>query len=72
MSNLNEKLTESLLEVISKAEQIGRNNARTQILELFQSMIDKPEFEAMTSTEVLRWLTQAIKMEHDVEMMPNE
>jgi hypothetical protein len=72
MSNLNDKLNDSLLDIIGKAEQLGRNNARTQVLELFQSIIDKPEFESMTSIEVIRWLTQAINMEHHIEMMPNE
>lgn len=59
MSNLSEQIV-SLAESSRKA---GKAQAEARFAELMNSLVDKPEFATMTSSQVIVWLSENLRLE---------
>lgn len=64
----NKELSESLKDLVNMAYLAGKTDARNQVLTLIKSLLEKPNYDSMTNTEVVRWISEAIALEFKVDL----
>lgn len=56
-------LSEQILNLAESSRRAGKAQAEAQFAELLNSLVSKPEFPAMTPSQVVLWLSENLRLE---------